>query len=187
MDAHHYLTYEQFGRKFFEIAVTDQRVAAAFATIAGDGFQIGPFRHGPGKFAKISADVQVLRPEVERSVAETITFEVRIPLAIELLVDLRLDKQRFKVTGEIELRAVARAAEPLLLIVDVAKPRPADITVNVSSSSMRGELLRILAGVDAEIQRFVADYVGAEIDSPESEKAKIIDVAERLDEAWTGV
>jgi hypothetical protein len=104
-----------------------------------------------------------------------------------LLVDLRLDKQRFTVAGDIALRATARAAEPLLLIIDVAKPRPSDITVQVSSTSIRGEVLRVVAGVDGEIRRFIAAYVADEIDSPPSQKAQNIDVAERLDEAWTGV
>ncbi|MBV8930706.1 MAG: hypothetical protein JO152_16415, partial [Mycobacteriaceae bacterium] len=47
MDDYTYMTYEQFGRRFFEIAVTEERVAAAFAAIAGDEFGIGPFRQGP--------------------------------------------------------------------------------------------------------------------------------------------
>ena len=34
MQNYSYLTYEEFGRKFFEIAVTEDRVAAAFAVIA---------------------------------------------------------------------------------------------------------------------------------------------------------
>ena len=36
MDTHDYVTYEEWGRNFFEIAVTEARVAAAFAAIAGD-------------------------------------------------------------------------------------------------------------------------------------------------------
>lgn len=82
------------------------------------------------------------------------------------------------------MRATARAAELLLLIVDVAKPRPSDITVNVSSKSFRGEVLRILAGVDGEIRRFVAQYVAEEIDAPQSQSAQVIDVAQQLAQAW---
>jgi len=40
---------------------------------------------------------------------------------------------------------------------------------------------------DDEIRRFISAHVAGEIDSPESVKAKVIDVAERLDSAWTGV
>ena len=95
-----------------------------------------------------------------------------------------MDKQRFVIDGDIALRATARAAQPLLIVIDVAKPRPSDIAVHVTSRSVRGEILRILAGVDGEIKRFVAAYVAEEIDSPASQQAKIIDVAEQTVSAW---
>jgi len=183
---HTYVTYEEFGRRFFEIAVTEARVAAAFAEIAGDEFEMGPMAQGPAGLARVTAKVKIQQPLVRRNLGETITFGIRIPLEIELIVDLRLDKQRFKVAGDIELRATARAAEPLLLVIDVAKPRPSDISVHVASKTVRGEILRVVAGVDAEIRRFIAAYVCEEIDSPASQQAKIIDIADRLDAAWDG-
>ena len=103
-----------------------------------------------------------------------------------MVIDLRIDKPRFMVFGEIALRATALAAEPLLLILDVHKPRPSDITIHVTSKSLRAEVLRIVAGVDAEIKRFISAHVSGEIDSPESRKAKIIDVGGQIDEVWTG-
>lgn len=187
MQNHTYLTYEEFGRKFFEVAVTEERVAAAFAVIAGDEFEMPAMRQGPGGIAKVSAKVRVQEPRVARGLGDLLTFAIHIPLEIDLLIDLRLDKQRFTVAGDIALHATARAAEPLLLIIDVPKPRSSDITVEVSSTSIRGELLRIFAGVDGEIRRFIASYVAAEIDSPQSQRAQIIDVAEQLDSAWTGI
>ena len=92
-----------------------------------------PMAQGPGKIAKVSANMTIKQPQVTRNVDDSITFDIHIPLLIDLLVDLRIDKQRFTVDGDIGLSATARAAEPLLLIVDVAKPRPSDITVHVSS------------------------------------------------------
>jgi hypothetical protein len=184
MHNHDYLTYEEFGRRFFEVAVTPERVAAAFAEIAGNEFAMEPIAQGPGGIAKVSANVKIQDPRVTRRLGDSITFVIHIPLSIDLLLDLRLDKQRFVVSGDIALRATARAAEPLVLIVDVSKPRPSDITVNVSSKSFRGEILRILAGVDGEIRRFIAQYVADEIDAPQSQAAQVIDVAEKLNEAW---
>ncbi len=104
-----------------------------------------------------------------------------------MVIDLRIDKPKFMVFGEIALSATARVAEPLLLILDVQKPRPSDISIHVTSKSLRGELLRILAGVDAEVRRFIAAHMAGEIDSPASVKAKVIDVADLIDVAWTGV
>ncbi|MGL5445483.1 MAG: hypothetical protein ACRDDJ_23865, partial [[Mycobacterium] stephanolepidis] len=98
-----------------------------------------------------------------------------------------LDKSRFNVAGNINLKATARAAAPLQLIIDVAPPGPSDITVDVSSNTIRGELLRILAGVDQLISRFIAKYVADEVDNPKAMAARTIDVAHRLDSAWTGV
>ncbi len=179
-----YLSYEEFGRRFFEVAVTPERVAAALAEIAGSEFAMEPIAQGPGKIAKVSANVKIGEPQVTRRLGDSITFAIHIPLSIDLLLDLRFDKQRFVVAGDIALRATARAAEPLLLIVDVSKPRPSDITVNVSSNSLRGEVLRILAGVDGEIRRFIAQYVADEIDAPHSQTAQIIDVAHQLEQVW---
>src|ERR1700758_1453311 len=179
-----YVTYEECGRLFFEVAVPPDRVAAAFADIAGSEFAMEPIAQGPGGIAKVSAKVKIHEPRVTRRLGDDIPFVIHIPLSIDLLLDLRLDKQRFVVSGDIALRATARAADPLLLIVDVTKPRPSDITVNVSSKSFRGEVVRILAGVDGEIRRFIAQYVADEIDAPQSQEAQIIDVTARLNEAW---
>ena len=181
---HNYVTYEEFGRRFFEVAVTEERVAAAFAEIAGGDITMGPMSQGPAGLAKVTARVKIQQPHVRRSVGDTITFAVRIPLLIELVVDLWLDKQRFVVDGDIALRATARAAEPLIIVIDVAKPRPSDIAVHVTSKSFRGEIVRLIGGVDTEIRRFVAAYVAEEIDSPASRQAKIIDVETELASAW---
>src|ERR1700752_4102969 len=169
MDTDDYMTYEEFGRKFFEVAVTEERVGGAIAAIAGDEFEMGPMGQGPGGIGKVTAS------------------PTRIPLEINLVVDLRIDKPKFIVFGEIALSATARAAEPLLLILDVQKPRSSDISIHVTSKSLRAEVVRIIGGIDAEIRRFIAAHVSGEIDSPASQKAKIIDVANRLDAAWTGV
>lgn len=186
MHTHNYVTYEEFGRRFFDIAVTEERVAAAFAEIAGEEFEMGPMAQGPAGLARVTAKVKIQQPQVRRSVGDTITFAIRIPLIIELVVDLRLDKQRFIVDGDIALRATARAAEPLMIVIDVAKPRPSDIAVHVTSGSIRGEIVRLIGGVDTEIRRFVAAYVAEEIDSPASQQAKIIDVENELATTWDG-
>ena len=52
MHNHAFITYEEFGRRFFEYAVTPERVAAAFADIAGNEFAMEPIAQGPGGIAK---------------------------------------------------------------------------------------------------------------------------------------
>ena len=107
MDTENYMTYEEFGRKFFEVAVTEDRVGGAIGAIAGDEFEMGPMGQGPGKIAKVTAKVRIQDPRVTRQVGETITFAIRIPLEIDMVVDLRIDRPKFMVFGEIALRATA--------------------------------------------------------------------------------
>ena len=116
-DAHDYMTYEEFGRKFFEVAVTEERVGGAIADIAGDAFEMGPMGQGPGKIAKVTAKVNIQDPRVTRHVGDTITFAIRIPLEIDMVIDLRIDRPRFMVFGEISLardgaRRRTAAADP---------------------------------------------------------------------------
>lgn len=74
MHTHNFVTYEEFGRRFFEIAVTEERVAAAFAEIAGGEFEMGPMAQGPAGLAKVTAKVKIQQPTARRSVGDTITF-----------------------------------------------------------------------------------------------------------------
>jgi hypothetical protein len=80
MSAPEYMTYEEFGRRFFEIAVTEERIADAIGTIAGEGFELGPIAQGPGKIAKVTAKVKIQAPVVARHMGEQLTFSIRIPL-----------------------------------------------------------------------------------------------------------
>lgn len=181
------MTYEEFGRRFFEIAVSEERVGTAIGEIAGAEFSMGPMGQGPGNIAKVTAKVKVQTPVATRQLGDQITFDIRIPLEIDMVIDLRIDKPRFMVFGEIALRATAVAAHPLVLILDVAKPRPSDISIHITSTSLRAELVRIVGGVDAEIKKFVAHHVAGEIDSPASKKAQVIDVGSQIAAVWTGI
>jgi hypothetical protein len=55
MQGYDYVSYEVFGRRFFEVAVTAERVGAAFAAFAGTEFDMEPIAQGPGGIAKVSA------------------------------------------------------------------------------------------------------------------------------------
>jgi hypothetical protein len=181
------MTYEEFGRKFFEVAVSEQRVGDAIGSIAGDEFQMGPIGQGPGRIAKVTARVRIQTPRVARHSGHNFRFDIRIPLEINMVIDLRIDRPQFIVFGEIALQAVARAAEPLALVLDVQKPQPRDITIHVTSKTLRAEVLRVMAGIDAEIKRFIAAHVSGEIENPAAQQAKVINIAEMIDSTWTGI
>ncbi|MEV4154433.1 hypothetical protein AB0J48_15555 [Nocardia salmonicida] len=179
-----YISYEEFGRRFLEYAVSEQRIAEAFGQLTGAAFDFGPIGVGPGRLAKVTAQVELGQPRILRFVDAFISFELTIPLHVDLVLDLAVDRSRFRVDGTVHLHLTARTADPLRVVIDIAEPRPGDVRVNVASSSKRGELLRVLASVDHEIRRFVARYVAQEIRKPEIAAVRNIDVATRLDAAW---
>ncbi|WP_405160978.1 hypothetical protein OG203_32040 [Nocardia sp. NBC_01499] len=179
-----YISYEEFGRKFLEYAATEQRILGAFDQLTGAAFDFGPIGVGPGRLAKASAQVQLGQAVVRRDIDDVISFALKIPLSVDMLIDLALDKHRFEVDGHIHLHLVVRAAEPLRVVIDIATPRSSDVRINVATDTIRGNLLRILASVDQEIRRFVARYIAKEIDKPHIAAARDINVAKRLDDAW---
>ncbi|AHH21322.1 hypothetical protein NONO_c65520 [Nocardia nova SH22a] len=179
-----YVGYGEFGRRFVAYAASEQRIARVFAELAGSAFDFGPIGVGPAHLARASAKVLLGQPELERSAGEVVGFDLAIPLDIDLLLDLAVDRHRFAITGFVDVHLTVRTAAPLRIIIDIAEPRPADVRIDVTTGTRRGQLLRLLASVDHEIRRFVARYVSGEIRKPHIAAVRDIDVAARLDAAW---
>ncbi|WP_051198329.1 hypothetical protein [Gordonia shandongensis] len=169
------------------MAVTEERIGAAFTAIAGEEFEVGPIPSGPGGMVKVQAQVRIAEPQITRDVGQLITFVVKLPLYIGLTVDLKVDRIRYDVDGLVTLPMTVRCAEPLQLRIEVDPPRPRDVFVDVASRNVRGEIIRNLAQVDAEIRRVIAKFVEAEIDKPEVRTARFIDVDVELARAFEGM
>ena len=107
-----------------------------------------------------------------------------IPLEIELIVDPADRPRASRWDGDIALRATARPPSRCCWS-STSLPRPSDIAVHVTSKSVRGEIPRIIGGIDTEIRRFIAAHVAEEVDSPASPAGQEIDVAEAVSSAWT--
>ncbi|MEC3916782.1 hypothetical protein [Nocardia sp. CDC160] len=179
-----YISYEAFGRAFLEYAASTERIAGAFEKLTGEAFEFGPIGAGPGKLAKLSATVRLGQPRLKREVDDIISFDLVIPLKVDLLIDLAVDRYPFRVDGTIHLHLTVRTAEPLRVLIEIDEPQPSNVRINVASATRRGEILRIVASVDHEIRRFVARYIATEICKPHIQAATDIDVAARLDAAW---
>jgi hypothetical protein len=178
------LSYAEFGRAFFEHAVTEERILRAVAGIAGDPISFGPLGAGPGRFAKVAAAGEVGEARVRRLAGELVAFRMTVPVSLRLTVDLGVDQHEFRAKLEIGLTLTARAAAPLRVVIDVSPPSSRDVKVDVEASTRRATVLQILAHVDQEIGRFVARYVARELDKPHIREARDIDVAARIDGAW---
>ncbi|QLY32710.1 hypothetical protein [Nocardia huaxiensis] len=179
-----YTSYEEFGRSFLEYAASEERILGAFEKLTGEAFEFGPIGAGPGRIAKLSASVRLQQPRLNREVQDNISFDLVIPLDVDLLIDLSVDRYPFHVDGTIHLHLTVRTAAPLRVLIEIDEPQPSNVRINVASASKRGELLRIIASVDHEIRRFVSRYIAEELCKPNIQAATDIDVAARLDAAW---
>jgi hypothetical protein len=178
------ISYADFGRGFFAHAVTEERILAGFSGLAGDPIEFGPIGAGPGKIAQIKADGEVGQPSVQRQEADELSFLLTIPVDLDLEIDLGLDRHIFHVKVDVALTITARAAPPLRVVIDIEKPTARDVTVDIGTDTIRAALFQRVAGVDNEIRRFVAKYIGRELEKPHIVAARDIDIAERIDAGW---
>ena len=177
------MSYATFGVRFFEHAVTEDRIVGALDGLAGDRLDFGPIGAGPGKLARVSADGTFGQASAKRLAGDDISFRLSIPVDLDLEIDL-VDRHRFDVAVVVGLTLVARAAEPLRVVIDIDAPTAEDVEVAVDADGMRASVLKRVAGIDAEIGRFVARYIQRELEKPHIVAARDIDVAARIDGAW---
>ncbi len=180
------ISYSDWGERFFEVAVTAERIARGVSGIAGDPIAFGPIGAGPGKVAQVSADGVVGEASVERLSGDEVCFRLSIPVKLDLKIDLGVDSHTFHALVTVGLTLTARAAAPLRVVIDIDDPTARDVAVELSAETLRGGLLQRVAGIDREIGRFVARYVRKELDKPRVRAARDIDVAARIDGAWKG-
>ena len=110
--------YTVFGERFFEHAVSEERIVGGFDGLAGNRIEFGPIGAGPGKLAKVSAEGTFGQASAERLDSEEISFRLSIPVALDLYIEL-VDRHRFDVAVTVGLTLVARAAEPLRVVIDI--------------------------------------------------------------------
>lgn len=177
-------TYAVFGERFFAHAVTEERIVGALRGLAGDKIEFGPIGAGPGKLAKVSAVGELGVASATPVESDFVAFRLSIPVALDLDIDLGLDQHTFHAAIDVGLTLTARAAEPLRVVIDIDPPTWQDVTLELESEGVRGEVLRRVGGIDREIRRFVAKFVAREIDKPHIREARDIDVAARIDGAW---
>jgi hypothetical protein len=177
-------SYETFGARFFELAVTEARVAAALSGVVGDDIEFGPVAVGPGRVARASATGRVLAPTATRTGDRPLEFVVRIPVDLRLTIELGGQAHRFTAGLVVPLRLTVHAAEPLLVVIHIEPPSRHDIELTLDADGVRATFLQFVAGVDEEIRRVAAKYVAREVARPSVRRATTIDLTTHLDAAW---
>ncbi|WP_203336442.1 hypothetical protein [Nocardioides limicola] len=183
--ADEYCSYAEFGRAFFEVAVSRERVEAGIDFLAGQPIDFGPIGVGPGKLAKVAATGKIGAATVTTVPGDEVTFMAALPVSLEFTVDLQVETHRFTADLTVPLLLTAKAMHPPALRLEVTAPRARDIELELRASGLRGSLLQRVVGMEVEVKRFVARYVAREVSKPHVEKARTIDVAAAIEQAWS--
>jgi hypothetical protein len=181
-----YISYAEFGQRFFELAVTRDRVAQALGAIDGRPVEVGPLGVGPMGLVKVRANGAVGTPKVEPREGEHVSYRLMVPVEFEMVIELGLDRCRFTAALRVHVTLTARAAAPLLIVIDATPPTRRDIDVELRGDGLRASVLSLFGVVESELKRAVVKYVRRELDKPELARARVIDVAAALEKLKIG-
>ena len=179
--------YGDWGALFFETAVTEERILAGVNALAGRPIDVGPIGVGPGRVAKVMAKGEIGTATGHRVSTSPVAFDVHLPVLLKFSLDLSVDVHKFVATVDIPLRLTAQARDDLAIVIDVRPPAADEIEIVLKAKSLRATLTQYAAGIEGELQRFIAKYVAREISAPGVEAARTIDVAAALNKAASGV
>lgn len=181
------IDYGAWGERFFATAVTAERVLAGVNVLAGRPIDVGPMGVGPGRIAKVTATGQIGTATGERMSTAPVTFDVALPVALEFVIEIGMEKLRFDADITVPLTITARGRDDLAIVIEVAPPQPADVVVRLKAQGLRATITSKAANVEGELKRFVAKYVARELEKPHIREATEIDVGAALAKAAAGI
>ena len=172
------LSFSQFGERFLTTAVTAERINGAVSSLEGRVIEFGPVSVAPAGLVKVSANGTIGGPDVApRANGHPAAFDLVVPVNLDLLIDLGLDKARYHADVAVNLLLTARPVAPLAIYIDIEPPKREHVDVELRADGMRASMLQSVGKVDAEIQKAVSRYVAREISKPEMEQKRLIDIA----------
>jgi hypothetical protein len=178
------IPYEQFGVNFVTMAVTDERLADALAAVAGDVIKVGPLAVGPANAATVDAEGRIGAPSIERHEGTPLSFRAVLPVELSLDVKVAGVNHHYDARLAVPLHLTVHTAEPITLVIDVARVSSRDVDVRLKADGMRAKVLSRLGNVEDEIRRHVARFVREKVDSPAGERARRIEILPMIDRAW---
>lgn len=173
-----WIGYDEFGRRFFPLIVTADRVREVVDRLAGRAIEIGPLRTGPREAATVEVKGAVRVPRLaEREGVDPVSFDLVIPVGLDITVDV-LKANRYRAEVEIPLVLEARAADPLLIVIDTSAPDPHTISVDLRAEGWRAKALGRVGQIRQQIATQVAAVIRNELADP---AGRTIDVQSRID------
>jgi hypothetical protein len=181
------IDYSAWGVEFFHRAVTEERVLRGVNVLSGREIDVGPMGVGPGRLVKVRAKGRIGTATGHRISDAPVALHVTLPVPLEFVIDLGMDKQRFRADIELPLTIAAHARADLAIVLEITPPSAAEVRVDLRAEGLRAQVLKVAAGVEGELKRFVAKYVAKELAKPYVRDATVIDVAAAVERAAGGL
>jgi hypothetical protein len=178
------ISYEQFGVNFIANAITPERVGSTLKAVSGDVIEVGPMPVGPANAATVVAIGRIGEPEVVRGGFEPLEFTVTLPADVALDVKVAGANHHFDARLRIPLHLTIRTAEPLDVVIDVARVSAQHVDVDMRATGVRAKVIQRLGNAEVELRRHVARFVRDRVDDPAGQKARRIALLPLIDEAW---
>ncbi|MEV5833836.1 hypothetical protein [Nocardia sp. NPDC052112] len=172
-----WIGYDEFGYQFFSRIVTRDRVFEFIEHMAGRPIEVGPLRAGPRDSATVTVQGNVRTPRLTDRSDEPVAFDLTLPVSLDITVDV-LKANHYRADVEIPLVLIARAADPLLVVIDVPPPAADELRLEFKARGMRAATLGVLAGIKKQVVEQVAGVVREELSDS---SGRTIDVAARID------
>ena len=173
--------YGEWGERFFEAAVTADRVLAGVNAMAGQQIHFGPIGVGPGRIAKVTALGEIGMATGQRTSTDPVQIRVELPVTLHFKLDLGVDVHHFDAEVAVPLLLSARARDDLAIVIDVEPPTKDDVSVELKAKGLRATVVQYAGNVDGELRRFIAKYVGRELEKPAILAARVIDIGAAID------
>ncbi|MEV6134746.1 hypothetical protein AB0L63_01470 [Nocardia sp. NPDC051990] len=172
-----WIGYDEFGYQFFSRIVTRDRVFEFVEQMVGRPIEVGPLRAGPRDSATVTVRGNARVPQLADRPDVPLSFDLTLPVSLDITVDV-LKTNHYRAEVEIPLVLTARAADPLLIVIDVPPPAADDLRLEFKARGMRAATLAVLAGIRKQVVVRVAEVL-REVLSDSS--GRTIDVAARID------
>lgn len=177
------LSCAQFGAAFVAHAVTPRRIVAVVRAIAGDDVVVGPIKVGPGSMALADAHGRIGEPVVERTGDDPLAYLIRLPVELDLRVDVGGGKHDYTVQAEVRIALTVHVERPLVVVIEPATPHRRDVDVKVRAKGMQAKMIGRLGDIDNELKRHIAAYVRERIEADTSDVTRV-DLEPLMAAAW---
>ncbi|WP_418060989.1 hypothetical protein [Pimelobacter simplex] len=178
-------SYEEFGVSWIHRVLHKDRILHTIDQVLGEQIALGPIGAGPGRaFASVSFVGRYQPTTGELVPGELLTYAIDLPISVVFDLDLPLDRLTFNAEVVVPLVLVVHTEAPLRLRLELKTPTEDQIGLELKTDTRRGAMLRKVAGLDAELRRFLLKVLDTELAKPYVRRATYLDMEELIDEAW---